>query len=160
MLTYPTFSNWLVRRLPRLAVILARAHANLVRMSGGRVGRRFLGAPMLLLRTVGRRSGKMRQTPTLYLRDGDRFVVVAANAAAATTPAWFLNLIAAGRGEVVIAGETIPVEAREADAEERRRLWPSLVEMYGGLDRYTEMTERRFPIAILTPSGGGAGEPN
>ena len=151
MLTYPTFSNWLVRHTPRLAALLARVHARAARLSGGRIGRRFLGAPMLVLRTTGRRTGKLRETPTLFYRDGERIVIVASNAAAAKTPAWFGNLIAAGGGEVVIAGRTIEVSAREADAAERERLWPRLVEMYAGLERYTEMTTRRFPVAILEP---------
>ena len=147
---YPNFSAWLVRRWPRLAARLARLHAGLVRLSGGRL-RRFQGAPMLVLRTVGRKTGRVRQTPTLYLRDDDRYVLVAANAAARRTPGWYYNLIAAGEGEVIVEGRTIPVVAREAKGEERQRLFERCVALYGGLTRYQEITAREFPVVVLTP---------
>src|ERR671917_1859826 len=69
-----------------------RAHAWLLRRSKGRLGRRLFGAPVLVLRTIGRKSGEPREAPMFYLRDGDGYAVVASNAASKKPPAWFLNL--------------------------------------------------------------------
>jgi len=71
----------MVRRMPRVGAALSRAHAQLAIRSDGRFAQRFLGLPILVLRTVGRRSGKTRETPAMYYRDGERFALLAANAA-------------------------------------------------------------------------------
>ena len=77
----------LTTRFPRLQRAGSRLHARLYCRSGGRLGRRwFGGAPVMVLKTVGRRSGRRRQTPVLYLRDGERLVVTPANAGASLTP--------------------------------------------------------------------------
>ena len=72
----------------------------------------YAGAPVMVLETVGRRSGHKRATPILYLRDGDTFVVLAANAGADRTPAWWLNLREAGSGEVIVGRRRIRVTPR------------------------------------------------
>jgi deazaflavin-dependent oxidoreductase (nitroreductase family) len=148
---YPRFSNWLVRRSPRLGAYLARQHAKLSRIGGGRFVNRFLGVPMLVLVTIGRRSGKRRETPLMYLEDEGRYVVAGSNAAAARMPAWVHNLLTSGAGEVTIRGRTETVSARLAEGAERERLWPRLVQTYGGYERYRKMAEREIPVVVLTP---------
>jgi deazaflavin-dependent oxidoreductase (nitroreductase family) len=69
------------------------------------------------LETVGRRTGQMRATPVLYLRDGDALVVLAANAGADRTPAWWLNLREAGFGQVILGRSRMRVRPRFTDRE-------------------------------------------
>jgi deazaflavin-dependent oxidoreductase (nitroreductase family) len=132
---------------------MARAHAKLYRLSGGRFGRRwFAGAPVMVLRTVGRRSGETRSTPVLYLRDGDRLVVMAANAGADRTPAWWLNLKTAGTGEAIIGRRRINVSPRVPAGEEKGRLWRAFVEMYPQAATYPDFTDREIPLVVLEPN--------
>lgn len=145
-------SNATVRRAPRAQRAWSRLHARLYRLTGGRfVPRWFDGAPVMVLETVGRRSGKRRRSPVLYLRDGDWLVVLAANAGADRTPAWWHNLRAAGEGEVVIGRKRRRVRPRVIEGEERERLWRAFVEMYPQAKIYTRFTDRRLPLIALEP---------
>jgi F420H(2)-dependent quinone reductase len=113
---------------------------------------RWFGAPVMVLETRGRKSGKPRATPVLYLRDGDRLVVQAANAGNKSTPAWWLNLRAAGEGSVVIAGERHRVRPRIPEGEERERLRQEYAGMYPAAEEYREFTEREIPLIVLEPA--------
>src|SRR5919199_61512 len=89
-----------------------RLHAWLLRRTGGRLGRRFLGIPVLVLRTTGRRSGEPRESPMFFLAHRDGWAVMAANAASKRPPAWFLNLEAEPDAEALRGGaEFGPVAA-------------------------------------------------
>ena len=112
----------------------------------------WFGAPVMVLETVGRKSGKPRATPILYLRDGDRLVVQPANAGNDTVPAWWLNLRDAGEGVAVIAGERHSVRPRLATAEEHERLWPAYLRMYPAAGEYLEFTERDLRLIVLEPA--------
>ena len=143
---------------PRLAhrpgsAAFSRAHARLLQLTGGRIGKRFMGGDVLVLRTVGRRSGKQRQSPMFYLPYGDGYAVVASNAASRRVPAWWLNLRARPDAEATVGGGWRPVRAREATASEREELWPRFVEMYRGYDHYKEIAERDMPVVVLEPRG-------
>lgn len=120
-------------------------------MTKGRVGGQFDDAPVLILHHVGRRSGERRQTPLIYLRDGEDLVVVGSMGGSPKHPAWYRNVRDAPDVEVEIRGRRHPVRAREADAAERERLWPALLEMWPAWEDYTRRTERAFPVLILTP---------
>ena len=111
----------------------------------------FDGNPVLLLHHVGRRSGEARVAPLIYLRDGDDLVVVGSMGGTPKDPAWVHNLRAAPDTEVELRGERRAVRARVADAEERERLWPRLVEHYPGFATYQARTEREIPVVILAP---------
>ena len=124
----------------------------LYRASGGRIGGSFKGAPVLLLTTTGRKSGKPRTMPLLYLRDGDALVVVASEGGAERNPAWFLNLKADPAVEVEVGRTREQRRAREATGEERDRLWPKLVEMYGPYEDYQRKTGRTIPVVLLERS--------
>ncbi len=147
-------SNRVVRRWPRVQRATGRLHARLYRISGGRLfARWFAGAPVMVLETVGRRSGQKRATPVLYLRDGDALVVLAANAGADRTPAWWLNLRAAGSGEVVVGNRRIRVRPRLLEGPERDRIWRAFVDMYPQAELYTKFTQRGLPLIALQPEG-------
>jgi deazaflavin-dependent oxidoreductase (nitroreductase family) len=144
------------RLSPRFAhrpgsVAATRAHAWLMRRSGGRFGRRFLGADVLVLRTTGRRSGEPREAPMFYLPHGDGYAVVASNAASARPPAWWLNLQAHPEAEALVDGDRRHVRARRASGEEVAELWPRFVEMYRGYDHYKEIATREMPVVVLEP---------
>lgn len=140
----------LTSRMPRAQRLGMRVHSFVYRRTRGRwAGRWINGAPVLLLETTGRRSGKRRTAPVIFARTESGFVVTAANAGAASTPAWWLNLRASGRATVEVAGGRFSVEAREAYAEERERLWSRLREAAPGVDDYRQFTDRRFPVVEL-----------
>lgn len=128
-----------------------RFHTRLYRATGGRVGGTLAGGPVVLLTTNGRKSGKERTVPLLYLPDGDDLVIVGSNGGTATHPTWWLNLMATPVARVEVGDRKIRVRAREASPEERARLWPRLVEMYGGYEGYQEKTDREIPVVILHP---------
>jgi deazaflavin-dependent oxidoreductase (nitroreductase family) len=147
-------SNRVVRRWPEAQRTMGRLHARLYRASGGRVlPRWFAGAPVMVLETVGRRSGHKRATPVLYLRDRDALVVLAANAGADRTPAWWLNLRESGAGEVIVGRRRIRVRPRLLAGVERDRLWRAFVEMYPQAEQYARFTERELPLIALEQAG-------
>ncbi|HLZ55835.1 MAG TPA: nitroreductase family deazaflavin-dependent oxidoreductase [Ktedonosporobacter sp.] len=122
----------------------------LYRLSGGAIGGRMGKAPLLLLTTTGRKSGKRYTTPVLYLVDGDRWVVVGSYAGAPMHPGWWLNLKANPRAEIEVGRQKVQVTAAQASAEERTRLWPLLTEMYPRYNDYQKKTSREMPVGILT----------
>jgi deazaflavin-dependent oxidoreductase (nitroreductase family) len=131
--------------------LLTRAHAGILRRSGGRVGRNLFGSPLLVLRTVGRRSGSVRESPAIYVRHGDGYVVVASNGASTRPPAWFLNLEATPDCEALVGGRWRKLHARAASEAEATELWPLLDATYAGFDHYRSVATREFPVVVLEP---------
>jgi F420H(2)-dependent quinone reductase len=141
-------------RLGRVAVQWMTGMNNAAyRLSGGRVAGHVLGnAPICLLTTTGRRSGRQRTVPLLYVPDGDDLVVVASHGGMGSHPAWYLNLLANPSATVQVGSTTRRVRARHATTAERRRLWPTLTAAYPHFDAYQERTSRRIPVMILSPA--------
>ena len=106
---------------------------------------------MLLLNTIGRKTGQPRTTPLLYLQDEDDLVIVASYGGAPSHPVWWLNLQAKPEAEVEVGRKKLRVVARQADAAERERLWPLLVAMFGEYAEYQKKTIREIPVVILHP---------
>lgn len=140
----------LVNRALRL---VSTGHVAVYRATGGKVGGKVQGSPVLLLETVGRKSGKKRTTPLLYLPDGRNMVVVASKGGAAKHPAWWLNLRANPKTTVQVGPHNIEVDAEETVGEDRERLWRRLVAMYPGYADYQRRTEREIPVVRLRPTG-------
>jgi deazaflavin-dependent oxidoreductase (nitroreductase family) len=130
-----------------------KLHTFVYRATNGWLGGRIVGAPVLLLTTTGRRSGAERTVPLLYLEDGENLVVVASNGGTAGHPAWRSNLRANPEATVEIRGRKLRVRAEEAATEEKERLWPRLVAMYGPYESYRGRTDRGIPVIILRPVG-------
>jgi deazaflavin-dependent oxidoreductase (nitroreductase family) len=126
-----------------------KTHRLVYEHSGGRVGARLMGIPMLLLTTQGRRTGRARTLPLACLPDGDDLVVVASNDGRDQHPAWWLNLAANPEAQVRFRREERHVRAFLATPEERARLWPELVERNPHFERYARKTEREIPVVIL-----------
>jgi deazaflavin-dependent oxidoreductase (nitroreductase family) len=125
--------------------IIDEFHAN-----EGRVGGFFEGASMLLLHTVGVKTGRPRVNPLVYLPDGDRYVIFATKGGAPTNPDWYSNLLAHPDVEIEVGTETIPVRAAEIhDDQEREALYARQVERRPGFAEYPKKTDRRIPIIAL-----------
>ena len=103
------------------------------------------GMPVLLLNTVGRKSGKPRTTPLMYIRDGGAYVITASNSGADKHPAWFHNLEASPRVEIEIPGKRLPVSASKATPAEHDRLWAQQVAQAPFFDGYQKGTT--WPLA-------------
>lgn len=147
----PAALGELSRRLPALSRRLAGAHAALHRTTEGRMLSRWFGASILVLETVGRRTGRRRAVPLVYVPDGDDLVVVPANAGAPRPPGWWLNLRDAGEAVAVLGPERRRVRPIEARGAERARLW-ARVAAVSPLDHYQRLTGRPFPVVILRRS--------
>lgn len=134
-----------------LGVPLLGLHQAIYERTGGRVGSRVGGVSLLLLHTVGRRSGQTRTVSLLYERDGDAFVVVGSKGGSDKPPAWYLNLEAEPRCEVQVGTRRVTARARVAEGAERERLWLLMTRTWPDYDRYQSQTERRIPIVLLEP---------
>lgn len=135
---------------------MSRIHRALLRAAGGRFGGRMQG-PILLLTSVGRRSGKPHITPLLYLDHGAGWAVIGSYGGDPRDPQWWRNLKANPTGTMQIRSAKIPVRARETLEEERERLWTGFVEMFPGYLEYEKRTTRRFSIVVLEPTDKGDG---
>jgi F420H(2)-dependent quinone reductase len=140
----------------RLALKLGSSvHAGVYRATGGKLFGRMGESPILLLNTVGRKSGRKRTSPLLYVMDGDDFVIIASKGGAPTHPAWYLNLNDNPDATVEVGDREVLVRAEEADSEEKVRLWQKMVEMYPSYDNYQTKTKREIPLLVLHPVEGG-----
>ena len=125
-------------------------HTTAYRASRGLIGHRFPGAPpMLLLDHVGAKSGAKRTSPLVYAEDGGDVILVASKGGNPKNPAWFHNLKANPETTVQIGSEKRPVRARVATDEERKRLWPKVVDVYSGYEGYQQRTDRKIPLVVL-----------
>lgn len=130
-----------------------RVHLALFRASGGRAGGRLGKAPILILSHVGRKTGRRRVTPLIYLDDEPNVVVVASKGGTDTHPAWFHNLMAMDTTHVELPRRRrYRVRPRVARDTERERLWSRLVSIYKGYDDYASYTDRQIPVVILEPA--------
>jgi deazaflavin-dependent oxidoreductase (nitroreductase family) len=124
----------------------------LLRATRGRLST-GLGSPVLLLEAQGARSGRWRATPLLYLEDGERIVLVASNAGSTRHPAWYHNVRAHPQVRLYVRGRSGPYTAREAEGEERDRLWELVNDLYSGYDTYQGRAgARRIPVIVCEPA--------
>jgi deazaflavin-dependent oxidoreductase (nitroreductase family) len=119
----------------------------------GQVGGRFAGAPLLLLHTVGARTGQARVNPMMYLADGGRYVVFATKAGADTHPAWYYNLLAHPDTVIEVGDRTVPVHAAATHGAEREALYSRQASRYPAFARYQAGTARVIPVVALRPTG-------
>ena len=109
------------------------------------------GVPVLLLTTVGRKSGKERVTPLVYQKEGDAYLVVASKGGSDAPPDWYLNLQAEPGVRVQVWGEKMPAQARTATAEEKPALWRKMTAVWPDYDNYQTKTDREIPVVVLEP---------
>ncbi|MCP4436967.1 MAG: nitroreductase family deazaflavin-dependent oxidoreductase [Actinomycetia bacterium] len=133
--------------------VMTKANNWTYRATKGRVGGRLPGgAPICLLTTTGRKSGKARTVALLYMLDGDEIVVVASKGGMPTHPDWYLNVEANPQVEIELGDDKGRYLAHTANAERKAKLWPRLVEMYSSYDDYQDRTDREIPVVVCTPS--------
>jgi deazaflavin-dependent oxidoreductase (nitroreductase family) len=107
------------------------------------------GAPVLLLTTSGRRTGRKHVTPLIYQRHGNNYLVVASKGGADSPPEWYLNLVADPEVEFQVWGDRFPARARTATAEERPQLWRTMLSVWPDYDEYQKRTSREIPVIVL-----------
>ena len=129
--------------------IFGGVHRRVYRLTGGKVGGQIGKLPVLLLTTIGRKSGQPRTQPLAYTKVGDGYAVIASKGGAAQHPLWYLNLRANRLAEVTVGRQVCKVRARDAEGEERERLWRALADLYPGYDRYAQKTSRQIPVIVL-----------
>ena len=123
------------------------------RAEGGKVGGNFAGAPLLLLHSIGARSGQERINPMMYQDLGDgRVAVFATKGGAPTHPDWYHNLVANPDVTAEIGTDTRDFRARTAAADEREPIWTKQKQDYPGFADYEAKTDRRIPVVILEPA--------
>jgi deazaflavin-dependent oxidoreductase (nitroreductase family) len=109
------------------------------------------GMPILLLNTVGRKSGKKRTTPLMFIRDGDNYVITASNNGSDKHPAWYHNIKGSAQIEIEVPGKHIEAVPSIASEAEKERLWPQLVALAPFFDGYRKGTSRSIPMILLRP---------
>lgn len=123
------------------------------RANGGKVGGQFAGRPLLLLSTVGARSGQTRTSPLAYTTDGERYVIIASKGGAPSHPDWYHNLVANPIVTVEVGTEQFQARATIAEAEERVRLFDQMAVQMPGFADYQRKTERQIPVVVLERLG-------
>lgn len=121
------------------------------RDNNGQLGENF-PFPVLLLHTVGKRSGQPYVHPVAYLRDGDRYLVFASAAGADKSPAWYFNLIAKPTAQVEVGTDKFEVTVAELKGEERDRFYKIQADKFANFAEYEKKTSRTIPVVALTPA--------
>ncbi|BAX94648.1 nitroreductase family deazaflavin-dependent oxidoreductase [Mycobacterium shigaense] len=130
---------------------MAKGNTWIYQRSNGKLGGVFGNAPVALLTTTGRKTGEPRVSPLLYLREGNRVILVASRGGSDKHPLWYLNLKANPKVSVQIKDEVLQLQARDATEAERSEYWPKLVAMYPTFEDYKSWTDRVIPIVICDP---------
>lgn len=123
------------------------------RCYAGWVGGNFEGIPLLILHTVGRRTGQARENPLVFRRSGRSYVVFASDGGADHDPDWYRNLRARPRAVVEVGDRLIEVSARVAAGAERDEAWQDLVRAIPAFAQQQRATSRRIPVVVLEPAG-------
>ena len=129
--------------------LLSKAHTFWYRATGVALGSRLKGMPVLLLTTTGRKSGRPRTTPLMYLEDGEDMVVIASNSGDDRDPGWWRNLKAHPAATIQLQRERRSVRAERASAGEKARIWPALIARNADYEEYAKRTARDIPVVIL-----------
>ena len=119
------------------------------RANAGKV-ERFASRDLILLNTIGAKSGLLRVSPVLYLADRDRYAVIASNGGSPTHPDWYYNVVAHPVFEVEVGSEKFTVKGAVAEEPERTQLFNKMAAKHAFFAEYAENTERIIPVVILT----------
>jgi deazaflavin-dependent oxidoreductase (nitroreductase family) len=122
------------------------------RANAGKVGGPFEGAPLLLLHTIGARSGQERVHPVMYQDLGGPVAVFASKAGAPTHPDWYRNVVANPEVTAEIGTERRRFRARTATGEERTAIWERQKQAFPGFAEYETKTSREIPVVVLDPA--------
>jgi len=120
------------------------------RAHDGKLGGNFEGAPMLLLHSIGAKSGQEQGNPMMYQAVGHDYAVFASKAGAPTNPDWYHNLVAHPDATIEVGTETFEAEAVEVTGEDREVVWKRIVAPAPGFGEYQKRTDRILPVIALT----------
>jgi deazaflavin-dependent oxidoreductase (nitroreductase family) len=123
------------------------------RANAGKVGPPFEGSPVLILHSVGAKSGQDRLNPLVYQQVGDAWAIFASKGGAPTNPDWYYNLLAHPDTVIEVGADEVPVTARVAGSEEREPIWTTQKERFEGFAGYEKATTRTIPVVILERRG-------
>jgi deazaflavin-dependent oxidoreductase (nitroreductase family) len=140
------FGSWIISKV-------GRWQTTVYELTGGRLWNKFLGGPVAILTTVGRKSGLVRKVPLLFLRHGEEVIMTASKGGMSKLPIWYYNVVAADTVDIQIGADKKTYSMREATPEEEITLWPKLEEMYPDYKEYRQRTEgvRHLPVLIFSP---------
>ena len=140
------FGSWIISKV-------GRWQTTVYELTGGRLWNTFLGGPVAILTTVGRKSGVLRKVPLLFLQHGDDVVMTASKGGMSTLPVWYHNVVAADTVDIQIGSDKKTYRMREANEQEETTLWPLLEAMYPDYKEYRARTEgvRKIPVLIFSP---------
>jgi F420H(2)-dependent quinone reductase len=129
----------------------SRNQADRIESSGGTEGTELQGKPVILLTSVGNKSGKLRKTPLMRVEHDGRYAAVASLGGAPKHPVWYHNLVANPRVEVQDGPVKQDMVAREVFGEEKAEWWARAVEAFPNYAEYQAKTERQIPVFVLEP---------
>ncbi|WP_042382014.1 nitroreductase family deazaflavin-dependent oxidoreductase [Streptacidiphilus melanogenes] len=129
-----------------------RAQVEQYESSGGKEGTTMRGMPVILLTSVGARSGKLRKTPLMRVEHDGRYAVVASQGGAPKHPVWYFNLKADPRVELQDGPVRQDMTAREVTGEEKAQWWQRAVAAYPDYADYQTKTNREIPLFVLEPT--------
>ncbi len=121
------------------------------RASGGRQAGNFAPGTLLLLHTIGARSGQPRINPLVHIKDGDRYLVVASYGGAPKHPAWYFNLQANPNVTIEVSDKTLEVTAETLESADRNEAYRRLAETFPFFAEYEKKTDRVIPVIALVP---------
>ena len=129
-------------------------NAFIIRVTNGRIGGKLGTQSILLLETVGRKSGQTRVIPIAYFFYEGKYLIVESNWGKEKHANWYWNLRKHPRATLTVNGKKIPVDAHEAEGEEYTRLWKFATERHPPYLDYQKMTSRKIPVMVFQPLGG------
>jgi deazaflavin-dependent oxidoreductase (nitroreductase family) len=146
-----SLASSLLRHKPMRPVVrlFTQLHVVLYRLTNGKA--QVAKYPTLLLTVRGRKTGKLRTIPLIYIPDGERFIIAAAYSGSDQNPTWWTNLQHSGEALVEVMRSKVKVRAVLAAPHERDAFWSRLVAMYPYFTEYQERTKRQIPVVILEP---------
>ena len=128
-----------------------RENAEKIMESGGTDGTEMKGKPVILLTTIGAKTGKIRKTPLMRVEHDGEYAVVASLGGAPKNPVWYYNVKANPRVELQDGSVTRDYEAREVFGDEKAAWWERAVEAWPDYAEYQTKTDRQIPVFVLTP---------
>jgi deazaflavin-dependent oxidoreductase (nitroreductase family) len=131
-----------------------RVNSFLLRVTNGRLGSRLGKQTILLLETIGRKSGQPREIPIAYFFHEGKYLIVESNWGKDTHSDWYLNLKKNPLATLKVHGRAIPVESHDAQGEEYAQLWKFVTERHPPYLQYQRMTKRRIPVVVFRPLDG------
>ncbi len=132
----------------------AAKQVDLFESTGGREGNELRGRPIIVLHSLGAKSGKLRKTPLMRVEHDGEYAVVASRGGAPTNPTWYYNLKANPEVELQDGATKREYTARELAGAERELWWERAVATWPDYDEYTKKTDRVIPVFVLTPHEG------